>query len=70
MTTTTPNTDVETAVSEMTNLTEAIAEAVGYALHAEPGGTSRDNHAIDALANLELLETAVRDLRAGIEALP
>jgi len=70
MTTTTPSSDVETSVAEMNNLTASITEAVEYALHAEPGSTSRDTHAIDALANLEALENAVRDLRAAIEALP
>lgn len=70
MTTTTPSSDVETSVAEVSNLAASIAEAVEYALHAAPGSTSRDNHAIDALANLELMETAVRDLRARIEALP
>ena len=70
MTTTTPSSDVETSVAEVSNLAASIAEAVEYALHAEPGSTSRDNHAIDALMNLEALEGAINELRCGIEALP
>lgn len=70
MTTTTPGSDVETSVAEMNNLAASITEAVEYALHAAPGSTSRDNHAIDALANLEALENAVGDLRTAVENLP
>jgi hypothetical protein len=70
MTTTTPSSDVETSVAEMNDRAQAITEAVEYALHAEPGSTSRDNFAIDALANLESLENVLDDLRAAVEALP
>jgi len=70
MTTTTPSSDVETSVAQLTDRAAAISEAVGYALRAEPGSTSRDNFAVDALANIEELENILRELRSGVEALP
>jgi hypothetical protein len=70
MTTTTPSSDVETAVADMNDRALSITEAVSYALHAEPGSTSRDNFAVDALANLEELEGVLRTVRTAVEALP
>lgn len=70
MTTTKPRSDVETAVADMNERALAITEAVAYALRAEPGSTSRDNFAVDALANIEDLEGVLRSLRSAVEALP
>lgn len=67
---TTPILDLETAVAQIGSLSVAIAEYVSYALRADPGSQLRDDRANDALADLEELESVIRDGRAGIEALP
>lgn len=67
---TTPIPDLETALARVDTLTKAATEAVEHALHAEPGSRLRADHACDALANLEELESVIRDTRTGVEALP
>lgn len=65
-----PAPPLEPSLAVLNQATAAVTEAIELALHAAPGTSLRDDHARDALANLDLLDDMVRDTRKGVEALP